>query len=260
MITKLIFIFIIGLQLGGCSSNSPSDIINHERDSGPSLSNETVRQLLNLRLDVRAESKSKMGNRSPYMVAGKSYNLLSSNTGYSEIGLASWYGNKFHGNFTANGEVFDMYGLSAAHRHLILPAFVKITNLENGRSSILRVNDRGPFYDDRLIDVSVAAAVQLGFYEKGLAKVHVEVLDIEAGTLSYTIEVGQFADNESALALLVELRTKIDFESEKIRVKPISGSSYGIEIGPIDKKRNLEKIEALIKVMDLPSVRVLLKD
>jgi rare lipoprotein A len=194
------------------------------------------------------------------MVAGKSYNLLSSNTGYSEIGLASWYGNKFHGNFTANGEVFDMYGLSAAHRHLILPAIVKITNLENGRSSILRVNDRGPFYDDRLIDVSVAAAVQLGFYEKGLAKVHVEVLDIEAGTLSYTIEVGQFADNESALALLVELRTKIDFESEKIRVKPISSSSYSIEIGPIDKKRNLEKIEALIKVMDLTSVRVLLKD
>ena len=201
-----------------------------------------------------------MGNRSPYIVAGKSYNLLTSNTGYSEIGLASWYGNKFHGNFTANGEVFDMYGLSAAHRHLILPAFVKITNLENGRSSILRVNDRGPFYDDRLIDVSVAAAVQLGFYEKRLAKVHVEVLDIEAGSLSYTIEVGQFADNESALALLVELRTKIDFESEKIRVKPISSSSYSIEIGPIDKKRNLEKIEALIKVMDLPSVRVLLKD
>ena len=237
-------------------SNSPRHIINHERDFGPSLSNEMVRQLLNLRLDVRAESKSKMGNRSPYMVAGKSYNLLSSNTGYSEIGLASWYGNKFHGNLTANGEVFDMYGLSAAHRHLILPAFVKITNLENGRSSILRVNDRGPFYDDRLIDVSVAAAVQLGFYEKGLAKVHVEVLDIEAGTLSYTIEVGKFADNESALALLVELRTKIDFEFEKMRVKPISGSSYGIEIGPIYKKRNLEKIESLMKVMDEPSVRV----
>ena len=153
-----------------------------------------------------------------------------------------------------------MYGLSAAHRHLILPAFVKITNLENGRSSILRVNDRGPFYDDRLIDVSVAAAVQLGFYEKGLAKVHVEVLDIEAGTLSYSIEVGQFADNESALALLVELRTKIDFESEKMRIKPISGSSYGIEICPIYRKRNLEKISSLMKVLDVPSVRVFSKD
>ena len=114
--------------------------------------------------------------------------------------------------------------------------------------------------DDRLIDVSVAAAVQLGFYEKGLAKVHVEVLDIEAGTVSYTIEVGRFADNQSALALLVELRNKIDFESEKIRVKPISGSSYGIEIGPIYRKRNLEKIESLMKVMDVPSVRVFLKD
>ena len=260
MISKLIIIFACGLQLGGCISNSPSSVITLEKDSGPSLSNETVRRLVNLRLDVQAEPKSKMGNRSHYTVAGKSYSLLDTNVGYSENGLASWYGNKFHGNVTANGEVFDMYGLSAAHKQLILPAFVKITNLENGKSTILRVNDRGPFYDDRLIDVSVAAAVQLGFYEKGLAKVHVEVLDVEAGTVSYTIEVGEFADNESALALLVELRAMIDFESEKIRVKPISGSSYGIEIGHIDEKRNLEKIEALIKVMDLPSVRVLLKD
>jgi len=245
--------------LGGCISNSPSSVITLEKDSGPSLSNETVRRLVNLRLDVQVEPKSKMGNRSHYTVAGKSYSLLDTNVGYSENGLASWYGNKFHGNVTANGEVFDMYGLSAAHKQLILPAFVKITNLENGKSTILRVNDRGPFYEDRLIDVSVAAAVQLGFYEKGLAKVNVEVVDIEAESVSYTIEIGDFADNESALALLRELRTMIGFESGRIRIRPVSEISYRIEIGPIDQKSNLEKIESLIKVMDLPGFRILRK-
>ena len=260
MISKLIIFFIIGLPLVGCLSNSPISTINQEKDSGPSLSNETVHRLLNLRLDVRAEPKSKMGNRPHYIVAGKSYSLLDSNVGYSENGLASWYGKKFHGNVTANGEVFDMYALSAAHKQLILPAFVKITNLENGKSTILRVNDRGPFYEDRLIDVSVSAAVQLGFYEEGLAKVNVEVVDIEAESVSYTIEVGAFADNESAIALLTELRMKIGFESERIRIRPVSDSSYWIEIGPIDQKGNLEKIESLIKVMDLPGFRVLLKD
>tara|TARA_S200000501_G_C20768122_1_gene719263 strand:+ start:409 stop:1152 length:744 start_codon:yes stop_codon:yes gene_type:complete len=247
-------------MLVGCISNIPRSTINQEKDSGPSLSKETVDRLLNLRLDVRAEPKSKMGNRPNYIVAGNSYSLLESNVGYSENGLASWYGNKFHGNVTANGEVFDMYGLSAAHKQLILPALVKITNLENGKSTILRVNDRGPFYADRLIDVSVAAAVQLGFYEKGLAKVNVEVVDVEAEPVIYTIEVGDFADNESALALLLELRAMIGFESERIRIRPFSDSSYGIEIGPIEKKINLEKIESLIKVMGLPGFRVLLKD
>ena len=88
----------------------------------------------------------------------------------------------------------------------------------------------------------------------------VEVVDVEAEPVIYTIEVGDFADNESALALLLELRAMIGFEPERIRIRPVSGNSYKIEIGPIDKKINLEKIESLIKVMDLPGFRVLLKD
>ena len=260
MISKLIICSIIALHLGGCLSHNSGKTIIQEKDSGPSLSKDRVRQLLSLRLDVRSEPKSKMGNRSPYRVAGKSYSLFQSNVGYSEIGLASWYGYKFHGNVTANGEVFDMYNLSAAHKHLLLPAFVRVTNLENGNSTILRVNDRGPFYDDRLIDVSVSAAVQLGFYENGLAKVKVEIVDVEADSLSYTIEAGDFEDYELAFDLLLELRSRIDFDPEKISVKRFSNTSHGIEVGPIYNKRKLEKIESLIRVMDLPGLRIFLNN
>ena len=145
MISKLIICSIIAFQLGGCLSNSLGRPTIREKDSGPSLSKDRVVQLLSLRLDIRYEPKSKMGNRSPYRVSDRSYSLLESNAGYSEIGLASWYGYKFHGNVTANGEVFDMYNLSAAHKHLLLPAFVRVTNLENGNSTILIVNDSGHF-------------------------------------------------------------------------------------------------------------------
>lgn len=102
---------------------------------------------------------------------------MDSNIGYLEIGVASWYGKKFHGRLTANGEVYDMYGMTAAHKSLPLPTVVKVTNLDNARSVIVRVNDRGPFHDDRLIDLSYAAARALGFENKGTAPVVVEALD-----------------------------------------------------------------------------------
>ncbi|MFP3519286.1 septal ring lytic transglycosylase RlpA family protein, partial [Pseudomonas sp. SIMBA_077] len=92
-------------------------------------------------------------------------------------GTASWYGTKFHGQNTANGEVYDLYGMSAAHKTLPLPSYVKVTNLDNNRSVILRVNDRGPFYSDRIIDLSYAAAKKLGYAETGTARVKVEGID-----------------------------------------------------------------------------------
>lgn len=112
-----------------------------------------------------------------YMVFGKTYDVLPSSLGYLEIGVASWYGRKFQGRLTSNGEVFDMYGVSAAHKSLPLPTMVRVTNLDNGRKVVVRVNDRGPFHDDRLIDLSYEAAVQLGFADKGVAPVVVEALD-----------------------------------------------------------------------------------
>ncbi|MEH6485738.1 MULTISPECIES: septal ring lytic transglycosylase RlpA family protein [Pseudomonas] len=116
---------------------------------------------------------------SPYTVFGKKYFPLSDSTSYKAVGPASWYGTKFHGQATANGETYDLYAMSAAHKTLPLPSYVRVTNLENGKSVIVRVNDRGPFYSDRIIDLSFAAAKKLGYAEKGTAQVKVEGIDPE---------------------------------------------------------------------------------
>jgi rare lipoprotein A len=115
----------------------------------------------------------------PYTVLGKTYFPISDGRRYSATGTASWYGTKFHGQPTANGEKYDLYGMSAAHKTLPLPTYVKVTNLDNGRTVTLRVNDRGPFYSDRIIDLSFAAAKKLGFAESGTARVKVEGIDPE---------------------------------------------------------------------------------
>ena len=109
----------------------------------------------------------------PYQVAGRVY-VPEEDINYSAVGLASWYGDEFHGRYTANGEVFDMNAISAAHPTLPLPSYVRVTNLNNARSIIVRVNDRGPYVAERLIDVSVKTAEVLGFYGHGVTRVKVE--------------------------------------------------------------------------------------
>ncbi|KII32650.1 lipoprotein [Pseudomonas fluorescens] len=113
----------------------------------------------------------------PYTVLGKTYFPLQESKTYVQSGTASWYGTKFHGQNTANGEVYDLYGMSAAHKTLPLPSYVRVTNLDNNKTVILRVNDRGPFYSDRIIDLSYAAAKKLGYAETGTARVKVEGID-----------------------------------------------------------------------------------
>ena len=113
----------------------------------------------------------------PYTVLGKTYFPLQESRTYVASGTASWYGTKFHGQNTANGEVYDLYGMSAAHKTLPLPSYVRVTNLDNNKTVILRVNDRGPFYSDRIIDLSYAAAKKLGYAETGTARVKVEGID-----------------------------------------------------------------------------------
>ena len=113
----------------------------------------------------------------PYTVFGKPYYPIQDARNYRATGIASWYGTKFHGQATANGETYDLYGMTAAHKTLPLPSYVRVTNLENGKSVILRVNDRGPFYSDRIIDLSFAAAKKLGYAESGTARVKVEGID-----------------------------------------------------------------------------------
>ncbi|MGX5732312.1 septal ring lytic transglycosylase RlpA family protein [Pseudoxanthomonas beigongshangi] len=125
---------------------------------------------------VTAEARSPIGNRSPYTVLGKKYRVLDKVDGYVEQGTASYYGNKFHGRRTSNQEVYDMYAFTAAHKTLPLPSFARVTNLDNGQSVIVRVNDRGPFHDGRVIDLSYAAAYKLGITQRGTGRVEVRAL------------------------------------------------------------------------------------
>ena len=125
----------------------------------------------------RAEIKSRSGNPETYVIDGVTYRVMDTSAGYREEGMASWYGGYFHGRRTSSGDIYDMYLMTAAHKSLPLPTYVRVTNLANGRSVILRVNDRGPFVDDRIIDLSFAAATKLGMAEVGTTRVEVVALD-----------------------------------------------------------------------------------
>ncbi|WP_372609257.1 septal ring lytic transglycosylase RlpA family protein [Halomonas sp.] len=127
----------------------------------------------------RLEPHSRGGNRSTYEVWGKTYRVLPNSRGYAREGKASWYGEKFHGYATSNGEIYDMYKMSAAHRSLPLPTYARVTSLDNGRSVIVRVNDRGPFHSDREIDLSYAAAARLELLDQGTGRVKVEAIEVE---------------------------------------------------------------------------------
>lgn len=120
--------------------------------------------------------RSPIGNKSPYVVLGKQYQVMDKTRGYAEKGTASYYGAKFHGRLTSNREVYDMYAFTAAHKTLPLPSFARVTNLDNGESVIVRVNDRGPFHDGRVVDLSYAAAVRLGITQRGTGNVEVRAL------------------------------------------------------------------------------------
>jgi len=126
--------------------------------------------------EVTNEPRSSVGNRRNYAVLGKKYQVLDNAEGFVETGTASYYGKKFHGRRTSNLEVYDMYAFSAAHKTLPLPSFARVTNLDNGKSVIVRVNDRGPFHAGRVIDLSYAAAAKLGYVSKGTARVEVRAL------------------------------------------------------------------------------------
>ncbi len=126
--------------------------------------------------EVTNEPRSAIGNRASYSVLGKQYKVLDNTKGYVEKGTASYYGQKFHGRRTSNMEVYDMYAFTAAHKTLPLPSFARVTNLDNGKSVVVRVNDRGPFHDGRVIDLSYAAAVKLGITARGTGRVEVRAL------------------------------------------------------------------------------------
>jgi len=150
--------------------------------------------------EVREEPRARTGNRD-YTVLGKKYRVLDDHSGYVEEGLASYYGKKFHGRRTSSQEVYDMYAFTAAHKTLPLPSFARVTNLDNGKSVVVRINDRGPFHPGRVIDLSYAAAVKLGYREKGTARVRVEALSADEAA---DANASAIASTASAMDKLVE--------------------------------------------------------
>lgn len=130
------------------------------------------------------EPLARYGNHSPYTVLGKTYTVLPSSKGYHERGLASWYGSKFHGRRTSSGELYDMHLATAAHKSLPLPTYAEVTNLDNGRKMIVKINDRGPFHKGRIIDLSYAAAIRLGVDKTGTARIDVRAIDVKTSKRS----------------------------------------------------------------------------
>jgi len=159
----------------GETSRPQAERYRDQHDGGPSQPAIDVSTLVEP--TPKAEPPARYGNKPVYSVLGETYKLLPDSHGYVERGVASWYGNKFHGYMTSSLEPYDMYQFSAAHKTLPLPTYARVTNLENGKSVVVRINDRGPFHENRIIDLSYAAAVRIGVWPKGTGLVEVRAID-----------------------------------------------------------------------------------
>ena len=261
-------IVLMALALGGCGLT-------------PEMEKDGAGKRINTTLIPNATPKSEpitnAGNKSPYEVFGKTYWVLPSSNGYKETGIASWYGTKFHGRLTSNGEIYNMYGMTAAHKTLPIPCYARVTNVENGSSVVVRINDRGPFHGARLIDLSYVAAMKLGYADKGTANVLIEVIDTEVHpqtlanpplivqaarkapiTLSPVtipnrpaatavagnyLQVGAFSD----MALVHEMQEKIRGLTSKPIVVRNQNNLFKLWIGPIADNMELVTIKAMLK-------------
>ena len=208
----------------------------------------------------KREPKSKYGNPKSYEVFGKRYYVMESSKGFVEKGIASWYGTKFHGRRTSSGETYDMYAMTAAHKNLPLPTYVKVTNLNNGKHIIVKVNDRGPFHENRIIDLSYTAALKLDIVKKGTGLV--EVIALEPGQSvkatgapvvtptaasvaqpSFFIQVGSFGELSNAENMKTRL-APLGENLVSINESLISGNTfYRVRIGPLT---NIEQADEVV--------------
>jgi len=232
------------LLLASCASE-PSRV--EEPQDGPSMLDlrpEDVKDAV-----PQAEPLARYGNHSPYEVFGRKYHVLKSSTGYRERGTASWYGSKFHGRRTSSGEPYDMHLATAAHKSLPLPTYAEVTNLDNGRKVIVKINDRGPFKDDRLIDMSYGAALRLDMISTGTARVEVKAIDVadasrqasnpSAGDGGDTwLQAGAYGRRDGAEQLARRL--------ESANLKPVSirdgDSLFRVWLGPYDSYAEAETV------------------
>jgi rare lipoprotein A len=189
----------------------------------------------------RPEPLHRFANR-PYQVFGKDYVPLASAGQFRQTGIGSWYGRRFHGAPTSSGEPYDMYAMTAAHPTLPIPSYARVTNLANGRSVVVRVNDRGPFHAERVIDLSYTAAWKLGYVEAGSARVEVEALvpgrqepvqeaKADAQAKGFFVQLGAFSARESAESFRVRVARELAWLSDAIQVVA-GGALYRLQLGP----------------------------
>lgn len=228
---------------------------SHDKDFGPS---EEV-DLSHVPDAVpRYETRTRAGNKNPYTVLGKTYHLIKDESSYRERGYASWYGNKFNGHNTSNGERYDMYAMTGAHKTLPIPSYVRVTNLDNGKSVVVRINDRGPFHQGRIIDLSYAAAQRIGILQAGTGKVEVEIAlpgdaapiprradgitpkhiepALPAGTY---LQLGAFSQQESAQQFAASVGTKLTYPvtiHSAVQPKQV----HRVRVGPFKDAKSLQ--------------------
>jgi rare lipoprotein A len=247
---------LIGLLvlLSGCATTPGGDRYSQHQDSAPEH-RPAPSELVNP--EPVPEPLSEYGNPETYEVRGRTYRVRDNAQGYSAEGQASWYGEKFHGHRTSSGEPYDMYKLTAAHKTLPLPTWARVTNLDNNKSTIVRINDRGPFHPDRIIDLSWAAAVKLDIADHGTGRVRVEALtpgtepepDTASGTSGTAtpkglyLQAGAFSNKRRARDRVSRL---VEHISAPVALRP-GEDIYRVWVGPFDSeparsrmRRNLE--------------------
>lgn len=247
MHTKLLVTFSCAAILAGCST--PSDRYDIKDDVAPDVPM-SVEHIEDAHPQYEPYS---LGGNKDYTLRGVSYQIEKQTSGFKERGKASWYGKKFHGHLTSNGEIYDMYSMSAAHKTLPLPSYVKVTNLDNGKSTVVRVNDRGPFHDGRIIDLSYAAAYKIGVVQAGTANVEIEVIAVnkssdvkpKSGAPQYIIQVASSQNEQRVRTLAQDMGQSLSVQSF---VESIN-QSHRLFLGPFSDyartQDTLEKVKAL---------------
>lgn len=260
---------IIGLTLAFCSACSIGpEVIKESKDSAPRHVPINVMAVPDA--VPRYEKRTRAGNPGVYRVLGKQYRVMADSRGYRKTGMASWYGNKFHGRKTSNGETYDMYAMTAAHKTLPIPCYVRVTNLKNQRSVVVRINDRGPFHGNRLIDLSYTAAVKLGIQQTGTGLVEVIALQPETKKAvsknniqplqqqdkGLYLQVGAFSNEFNAKQLQSELFSKQITQARVRQTKSQTGEMYRVQVGPFDTVDQADEVNKKLSLMGLQNTRI----
>ncbi|MEZ9282807.1 hypothetical protein BCU85_08915 [Vibrio lentus] len=255
-IKKMLSIVGLAVLINGCSSQEQKDRYDIDSDIAPDAPI-SVEHLEDAHPQYEPYS---LGGNTDYTLRGEDYKIVKKTEGFTEKGKASWYGKKFHGHLTSNGEIYDMYSMSAAHKTLPIPSYVKVTNTDNNKTTIVRINDRGPFHEGRIIDLSYAAAYKLDVLRTGTANVEIEVITVamptdankKAALPQFIIQVATSPHEDRTEKLAKDLGEKLAVATF---LQP-NDDNYRLMLGPFhDYALTQEKLEQ-VKLMGYPSAYI----